>query len=334
MAKSANQKLKLFYLLKILQEKTDEEHTITIAEIINLLNIYGINAERKSIYSDLELLNQYGFDILCNKSKAYGYYMASRLFELPELKLLVDAVQSSKFITHIKTVSLIKKIEGLASSYQAQQLQRQVYVVNRVKTKNESIYYNVDKIYNAISNNNKIEFKYFEWIINNDGGKFFKKNFRREGGNYIISPFALTWDNEYYYMVGFDKKAEKIKHYRVDKMEKIEICDEKREGLDYFKKFDMAIYVNKVFGMYGGEEKDVSLKCSNSLIGVILDRFGKDITVIKNDNEHFIINIKVEVSPLFSSWVFCFGSLIKIISPSEVVEQFKKQTQDILDKYN
>ena len=184
------------------------------------------------------------------KEKNYEYYIANRSFELPELKLLVDAVQSSKFITHKKSNELIKKVEGLASVHQARQLQRQVFVQNRVKTMNESIYYNVDKIHNAISQGVKVSFLYFEWAVSFTTKERIKRP-KRGGERYAISPWALTWDDENYYMIGYDSESKKIKHYRVDKMQSIELTDEKRDGQRVFQKFDMAQYSKMTFGMYG-----------------------------------------------------------------------------------
>lgn len=200
MAKSTNQKLKLLYLLKMLNEKTDEENTMTINDMIAELNRYGITAERKSIYDDLDALRYYGLDIASRKSKTTDYYVASRLFELPELKLLVDAVQCSKFVTHKKSNELIMKIESLASCRQAQSLQRQVFVSNRVKTINESIYYNVDRLHAAIADNKKVSFKYFDYDIKKE------KVFRKNGDKYTVSPYALSWDDENYYLISFSSK--------------------------------------------------------------------------------------------------------------------------------
>ena len=210
MPRSFNQKLKPFYVMNYLLENTDEEHTVTVNQIIAHLEAQGISAERKSIYSDIEALQVLGVDIERVDSGNYvGYYVASRTFELPELKLLVDSVQSSKFITHKKTASLIKKIEKLASIHEAQLLNRQVFVKNRIKTMNESIYYNVDEIHNGISKNKRIKFLYFEETVSGE------RNYRHGGAYYVVSPFALTWDDENYYMVAYDSDARMIKHYAI-----------------------------------------------------------------------------------------------------------------------
>lgn len=323
MAKKPNQKLKLLYLMKILLERTDEEHTLTVTEMIAALEEFGIKAERKSIYDDIEALQMYGLDLCSRKSRTTSYYVASRDFELPELKLLVDAVQSSKFITHKKSNELIKKVEGLTSSHQARLLQRQVFVANRVKTMNESIYYNIDKIHAAISAGRKISYLYFEWTVDFSAREKLRKQNRKGGARYAISPWALTWDDENYYMIGFDAEANKIKHYRVDKMSDIRLTSEERDGQEHFERFDMAVYARKVFSMYGGVEETVRLRFANFLAGVVVDRFGRDVFLTPDDGDHFIITIKAEVSPQFLSWVFAFGPDVKILSPQSVIDRFR-----------
>lgn len=327
MAKSSNQKLKLLYLLKMLNEKTDEENTMTINEMIAELERYGITAERKSIYDDLEALRHYGLDIATRKSKTTDYFVASRLFELPELKLLVDAVQCSKFVTHKKSNELIKKIESLASYRQAQSLQRQVYVSNRVKTINESIYYNVDRLHTAIAENKKVSFKYFDYDIKKE------KAFRKNGDKYSVSPYALSWDDENYYLITFSTKYNDFTHYRVDRMTDIDLIDEERDSLPDREHFDIAEYTKKVFNMFGGEEVLIQLQFDNSLVNAVVDRFGKDVVIGKKDENSFCIWIKVAVSSAFFAWISQFGSKVKILSPQNVVEHFKNYLKEILLSY-
>ena len=328
MAKGSNQKLKIIYLMKILLEKTDETHSITMAEIISSLESYGITAERKSIYSDIECLRQYGMDIIGEQQdRSYHYHVGSRQFELAELKLLVDAVQSAKFITAKKSRELIKKLEGLASKYEASQLQRQVFVTERIKTVNESIYYNVDVLHAAIGSNSQITFQYFQWDVNK------KMVLKREGALYEVSPWAHSWDDENYYLVAYDSAENKIKHFRVDKMLHIEISDKKREGKEHFKQFDMALYAKKVFGMFGGEEQVVKLECSNYLAGAIIDRFGKDVIMSKVDDNHFTVNVKVAVSRHFLAWIIALGEGAKIVGPETVVEQMRAETERLVRQY-
>jgi predicted DNA-binding transcriptional regulator YafY len=327
MPKSSNQKLKLLYLMKILQEKTDETHALSVPELIAELGRYDIRAERKSIYDDLEALRFFGLDIETSRSRTVGYFLANRTFELPELKLLVDSVQSSKFITHKKSTDLIRKIESLCSAYEGQSLQRQVYVANRIKTMNESIYYNVDNIHTGIGDNKKISFKYFEYAITKE------KVLKRNGERYLVSPYALTWDDENYYMVGYDSDAEMIKHYRVDKMMDIAVTEEKRDGQQHFQNLDIAVYSKKLFSMFSGEEETVRIEFVNRLIGVVIDRFGKDVIVVKSGDAHFVISVSVAVSQQFLAWVASFGPEAKILSPESVVDKMKKQTQSVWEMY-
>ena len=329
MAKGNNQKLKIIYLMKILLEKTDEEHSITMTEILAALESYGISAERKSIYSDIENLRVFGMDIIGEqRDRTFYYHVENRQFELAELKLLVDSVQSAKFITVKKSNELIKKIEGFASKYEASQLQRQVYVSGRIKTMNESIYYNVDKIHTAIGANSKITFQYFQWDVNK------KMVLRKNGAHYEVSPWALSWDDENYYLIAFDSKEDKIKHFRVDKMLHIELKNEKREGKGRFQKFDMAVYAKKTFGMFGGEEQTVKLLCDNTFAGVMIDRFGKDIFMVSVDDSHFTVSVNVAVSRQFLAWVFALGEGVKIVEPEPVIEQMRKEAERLLQQYS
>ena len=328
MAKGVNQKLKIIYLMKILLEKTDEEHSITMQEIKESLEAYGIGAERKSLYSDIESLRQYGMDIIGRQmDRTYYYSVGNRQIELAELKLLVDSVQAAKFITAKKSNELIKKIESMASKYEASKLHRQVYVAERVKTMNESIYYNVDMIHAAIGANSKITFQYFQWNVDK------KMELRRGGSLYEVSPWALSWSDENYYLIAFDSLEDKIKHFRVDKMLHIEMEGSKREGKKCFDEFDMAIYTRKMFGMFGGEEQMVKIECENALAGVMIDRFGKDVAIMKKDGEHFTVIVKVAVSRQFLSWVIALGEGAKIVGPESIVEQMKKEVDRLTKQY-
>ena len=309
MAKSVNQKMKLLYILKILTEKTDESHCLPAQEIIALLASYGITAERKSIYDDIECLNHFGYDIVNVKSrKGGGYYLASREFELPELKLLVDAVQASRFITQKKSRELISKIEKLAGPYEGKQLQRQVFVAGRVKTENESIYYNVDRIHKAIQDNAPVMFLYLAWNV--------KKELvpRHEGKKYRISPWALTWQDENYYLIAYDDEVGRIKHFRVDKMSNItQLSNEIRKGVEAFKEFDIAQYTNRTFGMFGGEPETVSLQLPEHMIGIIFDRFGKEIDLRRLSNGNVGVRVKAAVSGQFYGWLTGLGKDVLLL---------------------
>ena len=323
MAKVVTNKLRTLYIMDALLEKSDAEHRLSTQDLLAKLSANGIEVERKSIYDDLETLKEWGMDIIYTKEKPAGYYLASRDFELPELKLLVDAVQSSKFITEKKSRELIKKLECLASESEAKQLHRQVFIANRIKTQNESIYYNVDKIQEAMMANRKISFTYYKW--NTD-----KELVARNGGKpFVISPWSLTWDDENYYMLGFDDLTGLVKHYRVDKMQKINLTDDKRTGEAEFEKFDLAKFAKSTFGMYGGKHETVTLECDNSLIGAILDRFGTDVMIIKTDEDHFCMRHEVALSGQFYGWIVGLGPKVKITSPEYVVDDFKAWIDNI-----
>ena len=328
MPKGTNQKFKLYRLAQIMLEKTDDDHYITMPEILSSLEAYGVTADRKSIYNDLRDLEVLGIEVEGEPvGGRYHYRVLNRPFEVPELKLLVDAIQSSKFITERKTNALIKKLEQLVSQYEAVKLQRQVYVSGRIKTMNESIYYTVDAIHNAISENKKIRFQYYQWNVKKE------MELRHGGAFYHISPWGLSWDDENYYLVGYDSEADTLKHYRVDKMLHIQMSDEKREGQEHFERLDMADYAKKSFGMFGGKEQKVKLLVKNELAGVMIDRFGKDIMMIPKDENYFTVNVDVHVSNQFLGWVFSLGDGVKIISPDEVVEQMKQEVERLQQQY-
>lgn len=329
MAKSLNQKLKLLYLIKIFSEKTDEDHCLTAQELITELAAYGISAERKSIYDDIECLITFGYDIVNVKArKGGGYYLASREFELPELKLLVDAVQSSRFITQKKSRELIDKIETLAGPYDRKQLQRQVIVAGRVKTENESIYYNVDRIHHAIQMEVPITFTYLEWNVKKE------LQLRRGGRKYRISPWALTWQDENYYLIAYDDEEEKIKHFRVDKMNRItELSGEKRKGMEAFKKFDLASYTNQTFSMFGGEMQMVTLQLPASMVGIILDRFGREISIRSLEDGYIAAKVRAAVSTQFYGWLTGLGNQVRILAPAEVAESYVQFLDGIIQNY-
>ena len=328
MARSSFQKLKTTYVMLYLLQNSDEEHPVTIRQIIDYLESKGISAERKSIYSDIEALQYMGLDIIMvDRGRFHGYYAANRVFELPELKLLVDSVQSSKFITHRKTMELIKKIEQLASIHEAQLLNRQVFVKNRIKSMNESIYYNVDEIHNGISLNRKIRFKYFEYDV------YKEKKFRRDGSYYVVSPYAMTWDDENYYLVAYESAFDRMVHYRVDKMADISVTEEERDGGEAYKALDLAVYTQKTFGMFSGDEVSVQLRFRNYLVGAVLDRLGRDVFIVPDGNSHFTVRVDVVVSPQFFAWMLGFGDSAKILGPDPVVEQMRQYLRDIERQY-
>ena len=324
MAKSAGQKLKLLYIIKLLSENTDENHPASTADIIAYLESNGIHSERKSIYDDIARLIDFGYDIIQVHSRlGGGYYMAGREFELPELKLLVDAVQSSRFITTRKSRSLIKKLEQLAGKHDAGKLQRQVYVAGRIKTENESIYYSIDHIHSAIQDNKKISFQYLDWNLK-------KQLVPRDKQERVVSPWALIWREENYYLAAFDSQDRIMKHYRVDKMGHVKVLKDAREGMEQFEKTDPAIYSNQTFGMFAGQEEIVTLQFPNRLIGVVLDRFGKDVDIRPMTDRIFRIRAKVAVSGQFFGWLAGIGREAVIINPVSVRNQYQKWLEDIV----
>ena len=316
MAKSANQKIKLLALLEILRQKSDEQHPLTIARLIELLDGYGVSAERKSLYDDMEVLRTFGYDVVAVKSKQTGYYLGERQFSLPELKVLAGAVESSRFITKKKSEELIGKLSEDAGEYSARNIKRQVHISNRVKSMNESIYYYVDDIHTAIASDVRIRFLYF--YLNEKK----EKVYRRDGAVHEVSPFALVWSDENYYLIAYDDTYKALRHYRVDKMQSLSVTDLPREGKELYEKSDVSDYSQSVFGMFGGEKHAVTLRVENRLAGVMLDRFGTDTLLSPDGEGHFLLRVRVTVSPTFFGWVFGFGEGVEILSPAEVRADF------------
>lgn len=322
-----NQKLKIMYLMKILLEETDEDHDLTLNEIVEKLKAYNVTAERKSLYSDIENLRTFGLDIIgMQYGKTYHYKVASRQFQLVELKLLVDAVQSSRFITEKKSDELIAKLESYASKYEAKKLARQVNVNGRMKTMNERIYYSVDKIHEALNEESQIKFQYFTWTADK------KMELKYGGAYYSVSPWALCWDDEKYYLVGYDNREYKIKHFRVDKMADVSVVYEEREGKEEFSKMQMSEYTNRLFGMFDGNLETVTLLCENHAANVIIDRFGTDIPLMKTDAEHFTVRVRVSVSKLFLSWIMAIPG-VKIVAPERTVDMMKSEIKRLQEMY-
>ena len=313
----------LLLLQRYLYEHTDDQHPASVADILAFWREHGIQAGRKSVYSAIEVLQSNGMDIVCVKSTQNRYFVGERLFELPELKLLVDAVQASRFITTKKSRSLIKKLEKLAGKQDAGKLQRQVYVAGRVKTENESIYYNIDTIHRAIQENRQIAFLYMDWNLK-------KEMTARPGGIRKVSPWALIWQDENYYLAAYDEADDMLKHYRVDKMGQAEVLTEARKGTEKFAGIDPAVYTNRTFGMFGGEETVVTLQFPNRLIGVVMDRFGKEADIRPVTERVFRVRASVAVSGQFFGWLAGIGREAVIISPEPVRERYRVWLEDIV----
>ena len=316
MAKGPRQKLKLLLLAQLLLEQSDEEHPLSTGTLIANLERQGVCAERKSIYSDMEYLALAGLDVQLRRDGPHrGWFIGARSFQLPELKLLVDAVQSSRFLTQRKSGGLIRKLERLASTHQAQELQRQVYVSGRVKTMNESIYYHVDQLHTAIHSRQSITFRYFDYDFRR------RKVYRHNGKTYRVRPYGLIWNSENYYLVALDEDSGQIRHYRVDKMSAITLTGEtfplRKED------FDLASYGQKHFGMYHGSELTVTLRAENRMSGVIFDRFGMDIIAVPDGPDHFTIKLPLVMSPQFFGWLFGLEGGVQLIAPPEAVQAYQ-----------
>lgn len=328
MPKNQNQKQKMLYIKNMLERETDCEHGLSMADFLVRLKEIGIDAERKSIYDDIECLRASGMDIKLSRGKRFTYYLDNRMFETAELKLLVDAVQVAKVLTIEQSRQLIKKIEQLTGIHEAKKLNRHVVIQGRNKTVNEDVYQAIDAIHEAIFANRKIRFYYFDWTVE-------KKKLLRHGGTpYEISPWALVWNDEQYYLVAYDHKSAMIRHYRVDKMIDVSVIDEEREGQKHFSDFRLDAYSNRVFGMFTAEEKRVTLECDNDMIGVIMERFGEDVMIIPYGENVFRVTVTVAVSTWFFSWLFGFGNKIRIISPDDVREEYRKKIIKTLEEYD
>ena len=318
-------KAKSLYLMKIFMEETDEKHGLTLKEINAKLEAYGIKpVSRNTLYGDIEELRVFGLEILSEqRGTNLCYFLASRDFELPELKLLVDSVQASRFMTEKKSRELISKLEGLVSQHEAQELHRQVLITGRVKSMNESIYYNVDKLNNAINLDSQIRFQYFQW----DVGK--NMVLRHDGDFYTVSPWALVFDNENYYLVAYTNGE--IRHFRVDKMVNITATGDPRKGRDMFHEDE---YTRKsVFGMFGGEVTSVILEAENRMAGVIIDRFGVETPMRPIDRNHFEARVEVAVSQQFIGWIIGLGPEIRIAGPTPVVRQVQREVRRLMSQY-
>jgi len=325
MENQGKSKLKLLYVMQILLEKTDEDHPITVQEIMVELKTMGLNSERKSIYDYIELLQEYGLDIICRREKRNMYFVGSREFELPELKLMIDAVQYSKFITQKKSEELIRKINSLTSEYAAKQLVRQVYVTNRLKIGNESIYYSVDMLHYAIATKHKISFKYFDYNLQKE------RKFKKNGESYNVTPCFMCWDDENYYLVTYNEKYKHYVHFRIDKMVDVKVLEDSFDKVP--EDLDVMKYSAKIFNMYGGEDMIVSLQFDNNLIGVVIDRFGHDVIIVKMDEHHFRITVPVVMSPTFLAWMFQFDDKIRLLGPQPAVDRMQEMLAKTLRNY-
>ncbi len=320
--KGSNQRLKILYLYKILLEYTDDEHSLTMPQLIENLEQYGIAAARKALYEDIEALKAFGADIIYEKGKAGGYKIVSRNFELPELKLLADAVSSSRFLTEKKSKELIKKLETLTSIHFGKQIERQLFVCNRVKSFNELIYLNVDAINRAISEHRQISFIYFDYDV--------KKQKKYRDGIRICSPYALAWADERYYLVAYYEKYNRVANFRVDRMERVDVLE--KNGKKMSDNFNLIDYLNSAFSMFSGASEPIKLKFDNSLVNPVIDRFGKNVAIYPDDSRHFtvIVQVNTEQPEPFFGWLFQFGTKAQIVSPAHLNEKYRNMLNEVM----
>ena len=312
------------YLMRILLEQTDENHALTLQELIEKMNAEDIPLERRAVYADLQALRDFGIDIITEKrGRNTYYYVGSRQFQLAELKLLVDSVLASRFITERKSRDLIKKLAELAGKPQAKELNREVLIAGRIKSMNESIYYNVDAIYQAINADSQISFQYFQWDLNKE------MELKRNGDRYVVSPWALVFNDENYYLVACEGGI--IKHYRVDKMLRIKATGDPRVGRELYHEEEYG--KKSLFGMYGGEMLPVTFQAKNWMIGIMIDRFGRDIPIATVNDQEFETRIDIAISPQFYGWLFALGPDIRVTSPGSVVKKLQEYSDSIMQNY-
>ena len=325
MPKSDNQKLKIFHILDYLQRNSNANHPVRASELIDMLqNRHNIQCERKSVYSDIAALQDYGVDIVSIPGKKGGYYIASRNFELPELKLLIDAVQSSRYLTEKKSRELIEKLCNQCNEHDARLMRRDVFVSGRVKSMNETIYYSVDAIQDAIGQNRQIRFRYFDWDLNR------KRKYREK--EYVASPYGLCQDNDNCYLLAFSDRHG-VTSYRVDRMAEIQILGSPRVPCPELTGKNLTEHANRLFQMYSGQATNVKLRFHRSLINVVIDRFGRDTMLIPDDEEHFVFTVNVAVSPMFLSWIIGFGNKARILYPQSVVDACTRMCREALEQY-
>ena len=311
-------KPKILYILKILSERTDEAHPLTTNQLIAILqNEYGISAHRTTIPKDMAVLRNFGIDVITIHSTQCKYFIGNRRFELPEIKLLIDAVESSKFITNRKTEELVNKIYTLTSEGNSKKLKRNNYMAGFVKPDNEQIYYIVDAINDAINDKKKISFMYYDYTA------YKEKVLRHDGEVYVISPYHLVWKGDYYYVVGYSDKRESVISFRVDRIATVpEVLEEDADAAP--EDFKLDEFVKTAFNMYCGETCVVDLRCDNKLMKTMIDRFGENVKTYPYDSESFHIITEVEVSQTFLGWVFGFDGDVRILGPESVKEQYRK----------
>jgi len=331
MAARQGQKLKQFYIIDILKKYTDEDHPMPATEICDRLAKLGVTAERKSVYNDIEQLIDYGFDIIQTRVPKAGYFLGSRQFEVPEIYLLADAVRTAKFITPKKTRELVSKLQDMLSIYQTTSIENGIYIDSESKCTNEEIFYSIDAISRAIGNKKKITFKYGVRTLLPD--RSIKVSYKERK----ISPYALTWQDDHYYLIGNYEKYDNLAHFRIDRMRSVEQIDEPyrpfKEVSSYKDIFDVADYTKRLFNMYGGKLENVDLRCKIEILEQITDRFGDKIFVRDVTDTHFAFTTKAVISDAFVTWLMNYGEKIEVISPNFLKEKIKQRAEEILKIY-
>lgn len=327
MAGKKSAKVILLYFMKILLEETDENHPMPTDGIIKRLNDYGYSCERKSIYRHIETLREFNVEIMHNRNEPRGYYVIDRRFELHELKLLADAIQSSRFITPKKTEQLIEKLGSLASVYEAKDLRRDLHLLGTNKTDNERVFYTLDAVYGAIRSNRRVEFKYFRYMPDKS------KSYRNNGATYVVSPYAVVWDDEKYYMHAYHEKYDTISSFRIDMMESVKISESARLKQDEYKNYNPNERAKTAFSQFGGEPITVLCEFDNSLAGAVFDHFGTDIVTSPVGKDRFRVGLRVAMSQKFLAWLFGFGDKVKVISPQSVIDSLCGSMDNILALY-
>lgn len=325
-------KLKTLFIYKFLETYSDENNPISTTELINMLSNKGLKCERKSIYADIDALKEMGCDIISVTSPKRGFVMATRKFELPEVRLLIDAVTSAGFITPNKTKALVEKLESLVSYYQAKNLTSQVYCESENKCDNEEIYYVIDTLDDAINKNKKVKFTYKRRNID----KLNQKSFTSK--TFLVSPYALIWKEDHYYLICNNSKYDNLMNLRLDRMSKIEILDEDcrdvSEVSEYKNGFNSADYASKMFNMFSGDNSEVTLVCDLELREEIMDRFGSKVPLIAVDINHFETKINAAISDGLVSWIMQYGNKIKVKTPDYLIDMVKNKAQSILEQYS
>jgi len=325
MADQSIKKIKLLRLMELLREETDEQNPMLASTVCKRLAARGVEVDRRVLTRDIDVLNEYGYEVMSTMiGHEKAYYVVERSFSVPELKILIDAVQAATFITDKKTPEFIEKIAALGGAHRADILKDNIVCFNTRKHSNETIYYNVDCLEDAIQANKKVIFLYYD--IDEHGDKVF----RRDGHHYVVEPIALIFNDDNYYLTCYSEKHDNIANYRVDRMSSVEMIEDdiSEKALQFRGKVDC--YTEQVFKMYGGSAEKVSLEFDDTLIGVVYDKFGEDTKMVRTGENTIVASVDVQISPTFFGWLFQFGSKMKILSPTNVADEYKKQAKQVL----